>query len=51
MIWHRILRPRKRLSNMPLTDEEKPSVDVLIPCYTEVTHPPTHQPMAYCSSF
>lgn len=35
MIWHRILRPRKRLSDMPISDAEKPTVDVLIPCYTE----------------
>lgn len=35
MIWHRILRPRKRLSNMPLSDAEKPTIDVMIPCYTE----------------
>lgn len=35
MIWHRMLRPRKRLSYMNLPDAEKPTVDVLIPCYTE----------------
>ncbi len=35
MIWHRMLRPMKRLSNMNIADADKPTVDVLIPCYTE----------------
>lgn len=35
MIWHRMLRPRKRLAYMNMPDAEKPTVDVLIPCYTE----------------
>lgn len=30
-----MLRPRKRLSAMGLSDADKPTVDVLIPCYTE----------------
>lgn len=35
MIWHRMLRPRKRLAAMNIADADKPTVDVLIPCYTE----------------
>ena len=50
MIWHRIARPMKRLATMNLTDAEKPSVDVMIPCYTEPVEV-SHDIYTYTSTY
>lgn len=35
IIWHRIHRPAKRLSDMNMPDAELPTVDLMMPCLNE----------------